>query len=147
MSEPIKIIDKVTLRQEALRLAVATGSAYPLSAAVKFEAYIRGKAELPEYVDPNAQTKQIADIFAKTRESFNPTPLPMWIPADSEMKPAKDSQVLVICKDYGNYPLLAEYLGKDNWDVFDADVTKNTLRCEIEVASWMPIPPYEPTKE
>lgn len=145
MSEPIKIVDKLTLRQEALRLSVATGTNYPISQAQQFEAYLHDDVELPEYVDPDAQTKQIADIFAKTRESFNPTPLPMWIPADSEMKPALNTQVLVM-REGDTSPLFGEYLGENYWEVEDADVIFYSKDGEVNVVAWCPIPTYEPHK-
>lgn len=147
--EPIKITDKLTLRREALRMAIKLdprniGVEHQISVAQKIVDYIQGDAELPEYEDTH---KDFKEMLGKMQESFNPTPRSEWISADSEMKPAKaPTMVLVMCKDY-NSPLLGEFLGKDNWDVFDADVTKNTLRGEIEVVAWTPIPLFtEPIK-
>lgn len=88
--EPIKIIDKLTLRQEALRLSVATGTSYPVSQAQQFEAYISGDTDLPEYEDTH---KDFKEMLAKMQDSFT-TPRSVWISAGDEMKPAKGVQVL-----------------------------------------------------
>lgn len=142
--EPIKIVDKITLRQEALRMALHRANAESnihdaLKLAKEYEEYLLGNAELPER--DNGMEKYLHEMKDILFKKHNP-----WISADSKMKPVEKAEVLVMCKDY-NGPLLAEYLGGDNWDVFDADVTKNTLQGEIEVIAWMPIPPFvEPLK-
>lgn len=140
--EPIKITDKLTLRQEALRMAIESNKGRtndPIHIkmdAIQFESYIQGSADLPEYVDTS---KMFANAMEKMNERWSqPNP---WISADSEMKPALNTQVLVMCEDYTT-PLFGEYLGEDYWEVEEADVTLRSKDGEVNVLAWTPIPPY-----
>lgn len=127
--EPIKITDKLTLRQEALRLSVATGTNHPVSQAQQYEAYLLGDAELPEYEDTH---KDFKEMLGKFQDSFKPN---SWISADSEMKPAKGVKVFVRTKSGSYYS--GEY--DDGWYVSHKPVGD-------EIVAWMPIPPFtQPT--
>lgn len=146
--DPIKIVDKLTLRQEALRMAVELSKSHPkmVSDTIKnadiFEDYIKGSADLPEYVDPNADKQQWVDMLNKMREEMKPNP---WISVDSEMKPNGDSIVLVRCEGYEN-PQLGKYLEEDCWEVRTETLLQSKLN-EVKVIAWMPIPPFvEPLK-
>lgn len=145
MSEPIKIVDKLTLRQEALRMAVELSKSHAkcVSDTIKnaeiFEDYIQTSVKLPEYVDPNNELK---DMMAKWQENFKSNPLDLWFSADSEMKPPLNKQVLVMCAD-SKYPKFGEYLGEDYWDVEDADVIKSSKDGDVTVIAWMPIHEYK----
>ena len=91
--EPIRITDKLTLRQEALRMAVGFISATKTGAGWmdivgSFESYLLGNADLPEYEDTH---KDFKEMLAKMQDSFKPNP---WISVDDEQKPAKGVQVL-----------------------------------------------------
>lgn len=148
--EPTKIVDKLTLRQEAMRLALQTVygvnvSEYLKDLVIKRAAdiadYIQGDTQLPEYEDTH---KDFKEMLAKMQESLKLPLLPMWISADSEMKPEIDTQVLVMCAD-SKYPKFGEYLGEGYWEVEDADVIHLTKDGEVTVVAWLSIPKYEPT--
>lgn len=133
----IKIVDNLTLRQEALRLAVMqavdTDSVNHIcNIAEKFESYLRGDAILPEYEDTH---KDFKEMLSKMQESFNPTPRSMWISADDEIRPAKGVPVLVMLSGKKE-PMLGKYTDT-GWAVPNA-VSND------ELISWMPIPEYRP---
>lgn len=57
---------KLELRIEAVKLAVnveGVTSENVIETAEKIEAYILGDTELPEWVDPNAQIKELTEKF------------------------------------------------------------------------------------
>ena len=134
--ETIKIVDKLTLRQEALRMAIATGTSYPISQAQQFEAYLLNDADLPEYDDTH---KDFKEMLGKMQEIFT-TPRSMWIPADDEMKPAKSVEVVCALR-YGS-KIEKALMTYDNelkkWYNGDDDGTTD------HVAAWMPISEYRP---
>ena len=78
--EQIKIIDKLTLRQEALRMAVELSHSGATNVDViklnahSLASFIQGDADLPEYEDTH---KDFKEMFAKMQESFKPKPL-LW---------------------------------------------------------------------
>lgn len=128
--EKIEIKDMVTLRALAMKYAIELDNrnmsiVHQVSVASSIESYIKGNAELPEYDSPKNS---------------------MWISADDKMKPALDTQVLVMCAD-SEYPLFGEYLGEDYWEVADADVIHYTKDGEVTVVAWLPIPEYKPKEE
>lgn len=142
--EPIKITDKLTLRQEALRMALQTLYGVNVSENLKdlvlkrakdLAEYIQGSADLPER--DNAMEKYLLELKDSVL-NFKNNP---WISADSEMKPALNTQVLVWCEDYTT-PLFGEYLGGDYWEVEEADVTLLSKDGDVNVVAWSPIPPY-----
>lgn len=133
--EPIKIIDKLTLRQEALRMAFnlchnSTNNADALvNYAKAFESYLLGNTDLPEYEDTH---KDFKEMLGKMQDSFKPNP---WIFADDEIRPAKGVPVLVMLSGKKE-PMLGKYTDT-GWVVPNA--TSND-----ELISWMPIPEYRP---
>ena len=138
--EPIKIVDKLTLRQYALRLAVKRANADDkkdaLILAEQYERYIQEDVELPEYVDQN---KDFKEIFGKFQESFNPNP---WISADDEIKPAKGVQVLcALHYAVNNIVYEAMYYNPDEKEWYGGADDDNTNH----VVAWLPIPEYRPT--
>lgn len=145
--EKIEIKDMVTLRAYALSFVknfVSFGGVKPdesLDAAKYFEAYIKGDAELPEYNSPMDSAKMWSDMLDKINKPCETLSM-FWIGADKELKPALDTQVLVMCAD-SEYPRFGEYLGEDYWEVADADVIHYTKDGEVTVVAWMPIPKYE----
>lgn len=141
--DSIKIVDKLTLRQEALRMAVAQADPddnrkdYILLMAKKFESYLLGSADLPEYVDPN---KDFKEMMLKLQDNFKSNPLSMWISVDREMKPPHDADIL----GYENGSMHFCKLTK----VGDEDVFIINDGCEFHPTHWMPkpIPPFtQPT--
>lgn len=132
--EPIKITDKITLRQEALRLSVATGTNHPVSQAQQYEAYLLGDAELPEYEDTH---KDFKEMLGKFQESFKPNP---WISADSEIKPAKGTPV-ICALHYGiskiEYVVMYYNHEEKEWCGGNDDDNTN------HVVAWCPIAPYQ----
>lgn len=147
--ERIEIKDMVTLRAYALSLVknfLTINGIYAdesLAAAMRFESYIKGNAELPEYNSPMDSAKLWSDILDKINKPCESLNL-FWIDADKELKPALNIQVLVMCKD-SKYPQFGEYLGEDYWAVEKADVIHRTKDGEVTVVAWMPIPEYKPS--
>ena len=133
--EPIKITDKLTLRQEALRLSVTTGTNYPISQAQQFEAYLSGDSDLPER--DNSMETYLYEMKDMLTKQHNP-----WISADDEMKPAKGVQVL--CALYyavNNIVYEVMYYDPDEKVWYGgADDDNNN-----HVVAWHPIQPYSPT--
>lgn len=144
--DSIKIVDKLTIRQEALRMAVEISKSYPkmISDTIKnagiFEDYIKGKADLPEYVDPQSEHKYFADLIAKMQENFKSNSIPMWLPVDGEIKPPHDADIL----GYKDGSMYFCKLTKEG----DEDVFIINDGCEFHPTHWMPkpIPPFtQPT--
>ena len=125
--EPIRIIDKLTLRQEALRMAIATGTSYPISQAQQFEAYLLNDADLPEYEDTH---KDFKEMLGKMQESFKPKLFSLWFHVDGDIKPPHDTDLLVRS---GGCNYIARTDGED-WYTTDTDM-------HIRPTHWMPIPP------
>lgn len=151
--EKIEIKDMVTLRQEAVRVALQSMCGLEIyshfnelviNRAKDLADFIKGDADLPEYNSPTDSAKMWSDMLDKINVNrCEPTSL-FWISADNDMKPALDTQVLVMCAD-SEYPLFGEYLGEDYWEVADADVIHYTKDGEVTVVAWMPIPEYKPS--
>lgn len=138
--ETIKIVDKLTLRQEALRMAVMqaeTGvtAGWLLEYAKEFESYIQGSADLPEYVDPNADKQQWVDMLNKMREEMKPNP---WISVNSEMKPAK-GQWVVCALQYGStIEYVTMYYNHEEKEWCGGNDDDNTNH----VVAWCPFVPF-----
>lgn len=145
--ETIKIVDKLTLRQEALRMALHRANAEinihdALKLAKKYEEYLLGNAELPEFVDPQSEHKYFADLIAKMQENFKSNPLSMWISVDSEMKPPKGTEVLCALRYTSNieYVVMSYNPEKKVWYGGNDDDNTN------HVVAWCPIVPFsQPT--
>lgn len=137
--EPIRIVDKLTLRQEALRMTVEfisatkTGAGW-LGIADSFERYLLGNAELPEYEDTH---KNFKEMLGKMQESFM-TPRSIWIPADDEMKPAKGVEVVCALRYTSNneYAVMSYDHESNEWYGGADDDNTN------HVVAWTFISPY-----
>lgn len=138
--EPIKIVDKLTLRQEALRMAIEFISATNTGAgwqgiADSFERYICGSVDLPER--DNSMEKYLQELKDSVL-NFKSNP---WIPADDEMKPAEGVEVVCALR-YGSKiekALMVYDHESKKW--YDGDDDGNT----DHVVAWHPIQPYSPT--
>ena len=138
--EPIKIVDKPTLRQEALRMAVryiesGCSADFVIKTAKDFESYLLGNADLPEYEDTHKDFKAMLD---KMQDSFKFNP---WISVDSEMKPAKGAQVLCALHYATNnivYDVMYYNPDEELWYGGADDDNTN------HVVAWCPIPEYRP---
>lgn len=136
--EQIKIIDKLTLRQEALRMAIMHTSVdsntdYILNQAMQFERYMQGSADLPEYEDTHKDFKEMLD---KMQESFKPRPFDLWFPVDGDIKPPHDVDILGYEDGSMHFCKLTK--------VGDEDVFIINDGCEFHPTHWMPkpIPPF-----
>lgn len=133
--EPIKITDKLTLRQEALRMAMelshndANNIDLVKLNAISLANYLQGSAELPEYSDHD---KFYTEILAKMQESFKPKPFDLWIPVGGDIKPPHDADII----GYENGSMHFCKLTK----VGDEDVFVINDGCEFHPTHWMPIP-------
>lgn len=150
--DSIKIVDKLTLRQEALRMALQTVYGVNVSEnlkdlvikrAVDIAEYIQGSADLPEYVDPQSEHKYFADLIAKMQENFKSNPIPMWISVDSEMKPPKGAEVLCALRYTSNIEYVVMSYNPEEKLWYGGNDDDNTNH----VVAWMPIPTFvEPLK-
>lgn len=64
---------KLELRTEAVKIALNVEGVTPenlIETAEKIETYILGSVELPEYIDPQAQLKELSEKFLS--KSFEP---------------------------------------------------------------------------
>lgn len=134
--EPIKITDKLTLRQEALRMALERANAESnihnaLKLAKEYEEFLLGNAELSEFVDPQSEHKYFADLIAKMQESFKSNP---WISADSEMRPQDNMLVIVKIDETDDY-FIGKYTRERGWEVANAPHNRS-------IVAWHPIPPF-----
>ena len=139
--EQIKIIDKLTLRQEALRMAVELSHSGATNVDViklnahSLASFIQGDADLHEYEDTHKDFKEMLD---KMQDSFKFNP---WISVDSEMKPAKGAQVLCALHYATNnivYDVMYYNPDEELWyGGADEDNTNH-------VVAWCPIPEYRP---
>lgn len=152
--EQTNIKDMVTLRAVAMEMATQTVvgivkevKKYCINdhfdIAKEIASYIKGNAKLPEFDDPNEQTKKWTDMFRKVHQDLNH--FSKWI-SDSKIKPAYNVEVLVMCKGYDS-PLFGKYIEDGYWEVLVKDFIKRSTDGEIEVLAWMPIPKYEQTKQ
>ena len=139
--EPIRITDKLTLRQEALRVAVELSKSHikcvsdTIHNAGIFENYLRGSADLPEYEDTH---KDFKEMLCSMQGSFMPKP---WIPVDSELKPAKGVQVLcALHYAVNNIVYEVMYYDPDEKVWYGGADEDNTNH----VVAWRPIPEYQP---
>lgn len=135
--EPIRITDKLTLRQEALRMAVGyiesgCSADFVIKTAKDFESYLLGNADLPEYEDTH---KDFKEMLGKMQESFT-TPRPMWISVDGDIKPPHDADILGYEDGSMHFCKLTK--------VGDEDVFIINDGCEFHPTHWMPkpIPPF-----
>ena len=139
--KPIKIVDKLTLRQEALRMATKRASdnnhiTSTLKLAKKYEDYLRGSADLPEYEDTH---KDFKEMLGKMQESFNSVSRSMWISVDSEMRPADNMPVIVKIDETDGY-FIGKYTRELGWEVTNAPYNHS-------IVAWTPVPPFvEPLK-
>ena len=83
--EPIKIVDKLTLRQEALRMAIERARddekiTSALELAKKYAIYLQGNADLPEFVDTESFNRKMVEIATKIQEDVKPKPIWNSIP-------------------------------------------------------------------
>lgn len=135
--DTIKIVDKLTLRQEALRMAVMQAVDndsvnHICGMAEKFESYLRGDVKLPEYEDAH---KDFKEMLGKLQESFKPNP---WISADDEMKPAKGVEAVCALRYGSKFEKALMVYDHEEKKWYDGDDDSNTNH----VVAWMPIPTY-----
>ena len=148
--ESIKIADKLTLRQEALRMALERANAEDnihdaVKLAKEYENFLLGNTELPEFVDPNEDKKTWADLFGKMQENFKPKP--MWFPIRRDENGIVDNAMFAILEK--NVPfwyynantkeaVLVPY--KDDLNYERKSISENT-----EITAYCPIevPKYE----
>lgn len=129
--EPIKIVDKLTLRQEALRMALERANANSnihnaLKLAEEYEEYLLGNVDLPEYEDTH---KDFKEMLGKMQESFKPKPFDLWFHVDGDIKPPHNTDLLVRS---GGCHYIARTDGED-WYTTDTDM-------HIRPTHWMWIP-------
>ena len=129
--ETIRIVDKFTLRQEALRMALERANANSnihnvLKLAEEYEEYLLDNVDLPEYENTH---KDFKEMLGKMQESFT-TPRSMWISVDGDIKPPHDTDLLVRS---GGCNYIARTDGED-WYTTDTDM-------HIHPTHWMCIPP------
>lgn len=137
--EQIKIIDKLTLRQEALRMAIELSHSCANNVDViklnahSLASFIQGDADLPEYEDTH---KDFKEMLGKMQESFKPKPLHLWFPVDGDIKPSHDADILGYEDGSMHFCKLTK--------VGDEDVFIINDGCEFHPTHWMPkpIPPF-----
>lgn len=141
--EPIKITDKLTLRQEALRMAIYSTDSLLVNGNLKdillkrakdIADYIQGDSDLPER--DNSMEKYLQELKDSVL-NFRSNP---WISADDEMKPAKGVEVVCALR-YGSkieQALMVYDHESKKW--YDGDDDGNT----DHVVAWMFIPEYRP---
>lgn len=138
--EPIKITDKLTLRQEALRMALQTVYGVNVSENLKdlvikraedIAEYLKGSADLPER--DNAMEKYLLELKDSVL-NFKNNP---WISTDSEMKPTEGVSVLCALQyDSIVYEVMSYSNDHKQWQGGrDVDSTNH-------VVAWCPIVPF-----
>lgn len=131
-----QIKDMVTLRAFAYDQAMrhGAGATATLNIAKDIESYILGDAKLPEsYEDKTMDVYKdfMNEIAPKTPTWFKPT----------EMLPKDGQDVLVLCEGMP-FPMMGEYLGNGDWEVYNADIRMFSSEGECSIEAWCLIPEY-----
>lgn len=107
-----------------------------MARAKDIERYVKGSADIPEYVDPEAHNKLFADMLAKMQDNLKTRPLDLWFPANGDIKPPYNTSVLVKIGESQDC-FIGEYTKENGWNVPNAPLVRT-------IVAWMPIPPYMP---
>lgn len=145
--EKYEIRDCVQLRALAYAFALSNtihgkmDSMFLREASDKIFNYIKGDADIPEYVNPMDSTKLWSDMLDNINVGCKT--INMWVKPE-KMLPQSDVEVLTIYTDEKGELIRAfgAYLGNGVWEVNPADMSFSTNRDNIEVVAWMPIPEY-----
>lgn len=142
-----EIKDCVQLRALAYKWAVREVGKDSLSihdAADRIFNYIKGDADIPEYINPNAEMDGYLDVFREVSKNTAATNY-MWFKPE-QLLPPDNRYVLVACYNNEYQSQMETCFGKyedNNWEAYPIGGPLSTKADNIKILAWCPIPEYK----
>lgn len=111
--------------------------------AENFFNYIKGDADIPEYISPNHELDRYLDILGNV--SNNATTYSFMWAKPEELLPPTGMKVLVMYRDYKNDALcgFGKYSKDGVWYLCHNDKVLSSKNDDLSILSWCPIPKYK----
>lgn len=107
--------------------------------------YIKGDADIPEYISPNHEMDRYLDVFKEVSKNTSSSATNFWWIKPKDLLPPVGTEVLVIYSDEfsDNNRCFGKYQGDNFWEAYPADMLLSTKADNIKVLAWCPIPEYK----